>query len=90
MKEDDVTHHLVFAINGFLDRQAKKEPVDKEKVNTSDEFELKFPELSHGGLYRWRENLLPIFLFQKLKEILTWYSLISIRQNYNFDMLATI
>ena len=41
MKEDDVTHHLVFAINGFLDRQAKKEPVDKEKVNTSDEFELK-------------------------------------------------
>ena len=28
----------------------------------------------HGGLYRWRENSLPIFLFQKLKEILTWYS----------------
>ena len=30
--------------------------------------------LSHGGLYRWRENSLPIFIFQKLKEILTWYS----------------
>ena len=28
----------------------------------------------HGGLYRWRENTLPIFLFQKLKEILTLYS----------------
>ena len=28
----------------------------------------------HGGLYRWRENSLPIFLFQKLKEILTRYS----------------
>ena len=28
----------------------------------------------HGGLYRWRENSLPIFLFQKLKEILTLYS----------------
>ena len=56
MKEDDVTHHLVFAINGFLDRQAKKEPVDKEKVNTSDEFELKFPELSQA-------EKLPPFLF---------------------------
>jgi hypothetical protein len=32
LKEDDVTSHLVFAINGFLDRQAKKEPVDEEKV----------------------------------------------------------
>ena len=30
--------------------------------------------LDHGGLYRWRENSLAIFLFQKLKEILTWYS----------------
>ena len=30
--------------------------------------------VGHGGLYRWRENSLPIFLFQKLKEILTWYS----------------
>ena len=30
--------------------------------------------ISHGGLYRWRENSLPIFLFQKLKEILTRYS----------------
>ena len=29
---------------------------------------------NHGGLYRWRENSLPIFLFQELKEILTWYS----------------
>ena len=28
----------------------------------------------HGGLYRWRENSLPFFLFQKLKEIFTWYS----------------
>ena len=30
--------------------------------------------ISHGGLYRWRENSLPIFLFQKLKENLTRYS----------------
>ena len=30
--------------------------------------------LHHGGLYRWRENSLPIFLFRKLKEILTRYS----------------
>ena len=30
--------------------------------------------VTHGGLYRWSENSLPIFLFQKLKEILTWYS----------------
>jgi hypothetical protein len=48
LKEDDVTGHLVFAINGFLDRQAKKEPVDEEKVNISDEFELKFSELSQA------------------------------------------
>ena len=27
--------------------------------------------LNHGGLYRWRENSLPLFLYQKLKEILT-------------------
>ena len=27
--------------------------------------------IMHGGLYRWRENSLPIFLFRKLKEILT-------------------
>ena len=32
LKEDDVTRQLVFAINGFLDRQAKKEPLDEEKV----------------------------------------------------------
>ena len=32
MKEDDVTHHLVFAINRFLDRQAKKKSVDEEKA----------------------------------------------------------
>ena len=43
-----MTRHLVFAINGFLDRQAKKEPVEEEKVKTSDEFELKFPELSQA------------------------------------------
>ena len=30
--------------------------------------------LGHGGLYRWRENSLPFFLYQKLKEILTKYS----------------
>ena len=29
--------------------------------------------LSHGGLYRWRENSLPFFLNQKLKEISTRY-----------------
>ena len=34
LKEEDVTRHLVFAFNGFLDRQGKKEPVDEEKVNT--------------------------------------------------------
>ena len=34
LKEDDVTRHLVFAFNGFLDRQGKKEPVDEEKVKT--------------------------------------------------------
>ena len=56
LKEDDVTRQLVYAINGFLDRQAKKEPVDEEKVNTSDEFELKFPELSQA-------EKLPPFLF---------------------------
>ena len=32
LKEEDVTRHLVFAFNGFLDRQGKKEPVDEEKV----------------------------------------------------------
>ena len=32
LTEDDVTRHLVFAFNGFLDRQGKKEPVDEEKV----------------------------------------------------------
>ena len=30
--------------------------------------------LVHGGLYRWRENSLAFFLYQKLKEILTRYS----------------
>ena len=29
--------------------------------------------IAHGGLYRWRENSLPSFLYQKLKEILTRY-----------------
>jgi RNA recognition motif-containing protein len=32
LTEDDVTRHLVFAFNGFLDRQGKKEPVDEEKA----------------------------------------------------------
>ena len=32
LKEDNVTHHLVFAINRFLDRQAKKKSVDEEKA----------------------------------------------------------
>ena len=34
-------------------------------------FETMIWGIVHGGLYRWRENSLPIFLFQKLKEILT-------------------
>ena len=29
--------------------------------------------LSHGGLYRWRENSFSFFLYQKLKEILVRY-----------------
>ena len=43
-------------------------------------FKCKYSQLineylfSHGGLYRWRENSLPIFWFPKLKEILTRYS----------------
>ena len=32
---------------------------------------MKPSDLLHGGLYRWRENSLPFFLYQKLKEILT-------------------
>ena len=32
-------------------------------------------KLSHGGLYRWRENSFPIF-YQKLKEILIRYIII--------------
>merc|ERR1719266_1332220 len=31
LTEDDVTRHLVFAFNGFLDRQANKESIDEEK-----------------------------------------------------------
>ena len=31
-------------------------------------------DLDHGGLYRWRENSFPFFLYQKLKKILIRYS----------------
>ena len=30
--------------------------------------------LSHGGLYRWRGNSFPFFVYHKLKEILIRYS----------------
>ena len=29
--------------------------------------------LTHGGLYRWRGNSFPFFVYQKLKEILIRY-----------------
>jgi hypothetical protein len=33
-----------------------------------------FFDIIHGGLYRWRENSFPFFLYQKLKEIFIRYS----------------
>ena len=45
-----------------------------EKKTANDNSELRGPCLvRHGGLYRWRENSLTFFSYQKLKEILTKY-----------------
>jgi hypothetical protein len=38
--------------------------------------------LVYGGLYRWRENSFPFFLYQKLKEIFIRYSISTLLHSF--------
>ena len=61
-------------------------PIRIEKPQTSN-------VLIHGGLHRWRENSLPFFLYQKLKEILTRFSrtiLTALKKLVDFQNLKVV
>merc|ERR1711971_1414235 len=72
LTEDDVTRHLVFAFNGFLDRQGKKEPVDEEKAKkleqARDLLKESF-EIPDDDSLKISRNLELIFLHNNRREI---------------------
>jgi len=72
LKEEDVTRHLVFAFNGFLDRQGKKEPVDEEKAKKLEQARdlLKEAfEIPDDDSLKISRNLELIFLHNNRREI---------------------
>jgi len=72
LTEDDVTRHLVFAFNGFLDRQGKKEPVDEEKAKKLEQARdlLKEAfEIPDDDSLKISRNLELIFLHNNRREI---------------------
>ena len=63
--------------SNFLKIDVKGKSYSKSKIKNTSALSILLHYHSwviHGDLYRWRGNSLPIFLFQKLKEILTRYS----------------
>merc|ERR1739846_91625 len=72
LTEDDVTRHLVFAFNGFLDRQGKKEPVDEEKKKKFEEAKNLLKEafeIPDDDSLKISRNLELIFLHNNRREI---------------------
>merc|ERR1719203_2247188 len=72
LTEDDVTRHLVFAFNGFLDRQGKKESVDEEKAKKLEQARdlLKEAfEIPDDDSLKISRNLELIFLHNNRREI---------------------
>jgi len=72
LTEDNVTRHLVFAFNGFLDRQGKKEPVDEEKAKKLEQARdlLKEAfEIPDDDSLKISRNLELIFLHNNRREI---------------------
>merc|ERR1712156_772099 len=64
LTEDDVTRHLVFAFNGFLDRQANKESIEDAKTMLKEAFDI--PDDDSLKISR---NLELIFLHNNRREI---------------------
>lgn len=72
LTEDDVTRHLVFAFNGFLDRQANKESVDEEKKKKFEEAKNLLKEafeIPDDDSLKISRNLELIFLHNNRREI---------------------
>jgi len=72
LTEDDVTRHLVFAFNGFLDRQANKESVDEEKKKKIEEAKNLLKEafeIPDDDSLKISRNLELIFLHNNRREI---------------------
>jgi len=72
LTEEDVTRHLVFAFNGFLDRQANKESVDEEKKKKFEEAKNLLKEafeIPDDDSLKISRNLELIFLHNNRREI---------------------
>merc|ERR1739844_154932 len=72
LTEDDVTRHLVFAFNGFLDRQANKESVDEEKKKQIEDAKNLLKEafeIPDDDSLKISRNLELIFLHNNRREI---------------------
>merc|ERR1712241_696658 len=72
LTEDDVTRHLVFAFNGFLDRQASKESIDEEKKKQIEDAKKALIEafdIPDDDSLKISRNLELIFLHNNRREI---------------------
>merc|ERR1712025_1305490 len=72
LTEDDVTRHLVFAFNGFLDRQANKETVDEDKKKQIEDAKNLLKEafeIPDDDSLKISRNLELIFLHNNRREI---------------------
>merc|ERR1712156_1325592 len=72
LTEDDVTRHLVFAFNGFLDRQANKESIDDDKKKQIEDAKTMLKEafdIPDDESLKISRNLELIFLHNNRREI---------------------
>merc|ERR1712241_603748 len=72
LTEDDVTRHLVFAFNGFLDRQASKESIDEAKKKQIEDAKTMLKEafdIPDDESLKISRNLELIFLHNNRREI---------------------
>merc|ERR1712156_677896 len=72
LTEDDVTRHLVFAFNGFLDRQANKESIDEDKKKQIEDAKTMLKEafdIPDDESLKISRNLELIFLHNNRREI---------------------
>jgi len=72
LTEDDVTRHLVFAFNGFLDRQANKESIDEAKKKQIEDAKTMLKEafdIPDDESLKISRNLELIFLHNNRREI---------------------